>query len=79
MVDAVHADNALAGVHCCGNTEWSILIDAGVDIVNFDAFGYGETIAMYPAGIKTLFARGGCSPGEWSRRPRPSGSNRWQV
>jgi hypothetical protein len=60
MVAAVHADNALAGVHCCGNTEWSILIDAGVDIVNFDAFQYGETIAMYPAGIKSLFARGGC-------------------
>ena len=60
VVAAVHADNALAGVHCCGNTEWSILIDAGVDIVNFDAFQYGETIAMYPAGIKSLFARGGC-------------------
>jgi hypothetical protein len=60
VVAAVHADKALAGVHCCGNTEWSILIDAGVDIVNFDAFTYGETIAMYPAGVKALFARGGC-------------------
>ncbi|MEI6915714.1 MAG: hypothetical protein WCL39_11325, partial [Armatimonadota bacterium] len=38
VVDAVHSEGALAGVHCCGNTEWSILIDAGVDIVNFDAF-----------------------------------------
>lgn len=38
VIDAVHADGALAGIHCCGNTEWSILIDAGVDIVNFDAF-----------------------------------------
>ena len=37
-IAAVHADGALAGIHCCGNTEWSILIDAGVDIVNFDAF-----------------------------------------
>jgi len=32
VVEAVHAEGALAGVHCCGNTEWSILIDAGVDI-----------------------------------------------
>ena len=45
VIEAVHAEGALAGVHCCGNTEWSILIDAGVDIVNFDAFDYGETIA----------------------------------
>ncbi len=52
VVEAVHAEGALAGVHCCGNTEWSILIDAGVDIVNFDAFDYGETIALYPEAVK---------------------------
>jgi methionine synthase II (cobalamin-independent) len=60
MIASVHADHALAGIHCCGNTEWSILIDAGVDIVNFDAFTYGETIAMYPAAVKAHLARGGC-------------------
>jgi hypothetical protein len=59
MIDAIHADNAIAGIHCCGNTEWSILIDAGVDIVNFDAYGYGETIAMYPEAVKTHLERGG--------------------
>lgn len=58
-VEAVHMDGALAGTHCCGNTEWSILIDAGVDIVNFDAFEFGETIAMYADKVKELFARGG--------------------
>ena len=50
VIDAVHAEGGLAGIHCCGNTEWSILVDAGVDILNFDAFGFGETIAMYAAG-----------------------------
>ncbi|MBF0360670.1 MAG: hypothetical protein HQK49_06650 [Oligoflexia bacterium] len=59
VVDAIHADGALAGTHCCGNTEWSILVDAGVDIINVDAFNYGETISMYPDAIKKLFARGG--------------------
>ncbi|MCP4600219.1 MAG: hypothetical protein GY847_06735 [Proteobacteria bacterium] len=59
MVEAIHADGALAGVHCCGNTEWSILIDAGVDIVNFDAFGYGETIAVYPDHVKKHLNAGG--------------------
>jgi len=59
VIEAVHADGALAGVHCCGNTEWSILVDAGADIVNFDAFGYGDTIAMYPEAVKRLFDRGG--------------------
>jgi hypothetical protein len=59
VVEAVHAEGGLAGVHCCGNTEWSILIDAGADIVNFDAFGYGETILMYTEAIKPFLERGG--------------------
>ena len=59
VIDAVHTDDALAGIHCCGNTEWSILIDAGVDIVNFDAFEYGETIAMYPDAVKKHLEKGG--------------------
>ena len=52
VIEAVHAEGALAGVHCCGNTEWSIPIDAGADLVNFDAFDYGETIALYPEAVK---------------------------
>lgn len=59
VVEAVHADGAIAGVHCCGNTEWSILMDAGVDLVNFDAFEYGETIAMYPDEVKAHLEGGG--------------------
>jgi hypothetical protein len=59
VIAAVHAEGALAGIHCCGNTEWSILVDAGVDIVNFDAFGFGETVAMYPAKIKAHLEGGG--------------------
>ena len=52
VVGAVHAEGALAGIHCCGNTEWPILMDAGVDIVNFDAFDYGESMALYPRAVK---------------------------
>jgi hypothetical protein len=59
VIDAVHAEGGLAGIHCCGNTEWSILVDAGVDILNFDAFGFGETVAMYPQAMKALLERGG--------------------
>ncbi|MCK5129143.1 MAG: hypothetical protein KAQ68_04785 [Clostridiales bacterium] len=59
VIDAVHSDGAIAGVHCCGNTEWSILIDAGVDIVNFDAFEFGHTIAMYGDSVKKHLERGG--------------------
>ena len=52
VIEAVHAEGALAGIHCCGNTEWSILVDAGVDIVNFDAFEFGETVGLYSDSMK---------------------------
>lgn len=59
MIGAVHASGGIAGIHCCGNTEWSILVDAGVDIVSFDAFQYGETIAMYAGPVREHLLRGG--------------------
>jgi hypothetical protein len=52
VISAVHAEGALAGVHCCGNTEWPLLIDAGADIINFDAYQFGETVALYPEQMK---------------------------
>ena len=58
VIEAVHAEGALAGVHCCGNTEWPILMDAGVDIVNFDAFDYGDTILLYPDAFKAYLKAG---------------------
>jgi hypothetical protein len=59
VVSSIQAEGAFAGMHCCGNTDWSIPIDAGVDILNFDAFAYGETIARYGASLRTHFDRGG--------------------
>ena len=59
VVEAIHKEGALAGTHCCGNTEWTILIDAGVDIMSFDAFGYGGTIAYYADRIKDFLENGG--------------------
>jgi hypothetical protein len=59
VVEVVHAEPALAGTHCCGNTEWPILIDAGVDIISFDAFEFGDTIAYYPEETKRFLDNGG--------------------
>jgi len=59
VVGAIHKEDALAGAHCCGNTEWTILIDAGVDVISFDAFQYGETIGYYPNEVKAFLEKGG--------------------
>jgi hypothetical protein len=59
VVEAIHSEDAIAGVHCCGNTDWSILIDAGVDLINLDAFSYGDTIALYPEAVAGFISGGG--------------------
>ena len=59
VVEAIHAEGGLAGVHCCGNTDWSLLTECGTDIISFDAYGYAETIALYPDELKAFLDRGG--------------------
>ena len=59
VIEAIHKEGALAGAHCCGNTEWPILIDAGVDIISFDAFEFGETIGYYPQQVNKFLEGGG--------------------
>ena len=51
--------DALIGIHCCGNTDWSMIIEAGPDIVNFDAFAYMDYFLLYPEDIKTFIKMGG--------------------
>jgi len=59
VIEAVHKEKALAGIHCCGNTEWTILIDAGADIISFDAYDFGETIGYYSDRMKPFLEKGG--------------------
>ena len=54
-----HAPDTVYGIHCCGNTDWSMLVDAGADVVNLDSAGYGEHLLLYPEALKALFDRGG--------------------
>jgi methionine synthase II (cobalamin-independent) len=51
--------HGLKGVHCCGNTDWSILLGTTVDILSLDAYEYAETLALYPEDVSRFLARGG--------------------
>lgn len=49
----------LTGVHCCANTDWSMLLETSVDILSFDAYEYAEHLALYPDHLRAFLARGG--------------------
>ncbi len=59
VIDFLRArSDALIGLHCCGNTDWSMIIESGPDILNFDAFGFMDYFLLYPEEI-TRFLQGG--------------------
>ncbi len=49
----------LKGIHCCGNTDWSILLKTGTDILSFDAYNFAQSLAIYPQEVKNFISRGG--------------------
>ncbi len=64
--DVIHSLNecfdavkGLKGVHCCGNTDWSVLLSTNLDILSFDAYGYLETLSLYPKELSAFLERGG--------------------
>ena len=46
-------------VHCCANTDWSMLLATSVDVLSFDAYEYSSYLALYPAELRSFLARGG--------------------
>jgi methionine synthase II (cobalamin-independent) len=53
------AVKGLKGTHCCGNTDWSVLLSTNLDILSFDAYDYLETLSLYPKELKAFLERGG--------------------
>jgi hypothetical protein len=58
-VAAIQQEGALAGLHCCGNTDWSLVLATGVDVINFDAWEFAQGLSLYPAELISFLERGG--------------------
>jgi methionine synthase II (cobalamin-independent) len=50
--------DTLIGLHCCGNTDWSLLLSLDLDIINLDAFSFGQSFLLYPQEIKNFLEKG---------------------
>ena len=58
VFSAIREVGALSGVHCCGNTDWPLLLKRGVDILNFDAYNFTKEFFLYHQDIKDFIKRG---------------------
>ncbi len=56
--EALGARGALWGVHCCANTDWEFVLGSPVRFVSFDAYAYGDRLALYPEAVRAFLAAG---------------------
>ena len=50
---------ARCGIHVCGNTDWSVPLQSDIDIINYDAFEYLDTVFYFNDDLKGFLERGG--------------------
>lgn len=60
VIEEIHNGGALAGIHCCGNTDWGLLLGTELDIISFDAYDYVKSISLYPDALKKFITSGKC-------------------
>ncbi|MFA5859353.1 MAG: methionine synthase [Elusimicrobiota bacterium] len=58
IADALHKIDVEVGIHCCGNTDWSILMDTSIDVLSFDAYNYFETLLLYKSKLAEFITSG---------------------
>jgi len=59
IIGGIHSKGGLAGIHCCGNTDWSMVAGTKADIINFDAYLYADNLSLYSRDIKRFLESGG--------------------
>ncbi len=59
IAEILEKNGALIGVHCCGKTNWSLLSDSNIKIINFDGFFFAESLSAYSKEINSFLEQGG--------------------
>jgi hypothetical protein len=59
LISVIRSGGGISGIHCCGNADWPMIINCGPDIINFDAYDYTDTLALYPEQLRTFLEKGG--------------------
>jgi methionine synthase II (cobalamin-independent) len=59
LEEVIKGIKGIKGLHCCGNTNWSVLLDTPIDILSFDAYNYASSLSTHSGKVKLFLERGG--------------------
>ncbi|MCL6584040.1 MAG: methionine synthase [bacterium] len=59
LEEVLQGIRSLTGIHCCGNTDWSLILGTSIDILSFDAYEYAPNLLLYGSQLKKYLDRGG--------------------
>ena len=60
IAEGIKSKDVLVGLHCCGNTDWSIFTDAApIEMINFDAFSFLDKLVLYAENLNAYLKKGG--------------------
>jgi hypothetical protein len=59
MNEVLSGIEGIKAIHCCGNTDWGLVLETDIQVLNFDAYEYAESILLYPDKVIEFVENGG--------------------
>lgn len=59
MGEVLSSIKGLKGIHCCVNTDWSLVLETSIDVVFFDAYLDAKNLFLYMKDVRDFFSKGG--------------------
>ncbi len=57
-IDRAKQEGAIVGIHCCGNTDWELVMETNTDVISFDAYNFSDRLVLYPDKIRRFLEKG---------------------
>jgi hypothetical protein len=59
IAEVLSGIQGLKGVHCCGGTDWPLLLKLPIDVLSFDAYNYLDSLLCYRSEVVSFIKGGG--------------------
>lgn len=59
MNEVLSGIDGIKAIHCCANTDWSLVLETDIQVLNFDAYGYADHLFLYSDKMIEFLEKGG--------------------